>query len=169
MFASIFNTYITDTENEFRKNHIALKRNFYNSEVLAERTAAPTQGVRAGQNSLPRKVTPKGSTSTQFPRCPLSILPATHKRTADPPVVFLSDSDTPDVARQTPRNKSTPRRAARVSSAPRQSPAAQDVVQTPSNPLYSSLSKTTPSVGFLDPNHQSLQPETITASEVVFL
>ena len=84
MFASIFNTYITDTENEFRKNHIALKRNFYNSEVLAERTAAPTQGVRAGQNSLPRKVTPKGSTSTQFPRCPLSILPATHKRTADP-------------------------------------------------------------------------------------
>ena len=69
-------------------------------------------------------------------------------------MVFLSDSDTPDAVIQTnysprrsPGNMSTPSRSARVRSAPPQSLAAKDLVQTPSTPLYSHLPSELPMMG----------------------
>ena len=96
------NTYITDTKRVIRKNHIALKRNFNNREVLAKRSAvASTPGVRAGQTLPPRKIAPRGQITMPMERCPISIVPAPFKCTVEPPVVLLSDSDTQEATIRT--------------------------------------------------------------------
>ena len=125
------NTYITDTKRVFRKNHIPLKRNFINREVLAKRSAAAsTRGVTVGQTLPPRKIAPRGQITMPTQRCPISIVPAPYKRTLEPLVVLLSDSDTQEATirtqspRRSPGSMSTPNRAARGTSAPLLVPSA---------------------------------------------
>ena len=63
-------------------------------------------------------------------RWPTSIVPASHKRSADPPVVLLSGSDTQEVIsrtqspRRSPRSMSTLQRTPRVNSASHQGPSS---------------------------------------------
>ena len=82
-----------------------------------------------------------------------SIVPASHKRSADPPVVLLSDSYIQEAIsriqspRRSPRSMSTPQRAPRVTSTLFQGPSAEHVPQTPSNPLYPSLPSGSPMGG----------------------
>ena len=52
------------------------------AKFLAKRTTASRKGARAGQT--PRKIAPKSSASLQFPKCPISIVPATNRGTAGP-------------------------------------------------------------------------------------
>ena len=98
---------------------------------LAKRSAgAPIRGVRAGQTLPPRKIAPRGQITTRTQRWPISIVPASHKRSADPPAVLLSDSDTQEVIsrtqspRKSPRSMSTLQRTPRVNSASFQGPSS---------------------------------------------
>ena len=166
------NTYITDTKRIIRKNHIALKRNFNNREVLPKRSAvASTPGVRAGQTLPPRKIAPRGQITMPMERCPISIVPAPFKLTVEPPVVLLSDSDTQEATirtqspRRSPRSMSTPNWAARGTSAPLQVPSAHYVPQMPSTPLYPSLPSDSP-LGGLTVSSSSVTTLTATDTPV---
>ena len=96
-------------------------------------------------------------------RCPISIVPAPLVRSADPPVVLLSDSDTQEALsrtqspRRSPRSMSTSQQVPRVSLALLQAPRAQHVPQTPSvqPPLYPTLPSELP-MGSLDASNSSV-------------
>ena len=156
------NTYITDTGKVFRKNDITLKRNFDNHEGLAKRSAAaPIRGDRIGQTLPPRNIAPRGQITMPTERYPFLIVPTPHVRSADPPVILLSDSDTQEALsgtqspRRSPRSISTPQRVPRISSALLQGPSAQHVPQTPSTPSYPPLPSDS-TMGGLDASNNSV-------------
>ena len=93
----------------------------------------------------PRKIAPRGQTITPTPRCPITIVPASHQRSTAPPVVWLSDSDTQEALSRTqsprryPRAMSTPQPTSKTSSATLQGSSTNLVPQTPSTLMHSSL------------------------------
>ena len=111
------NTHITNTGKVYRKNHIALKFNVNDRELLAKRSAAvaPARAGRVGKMSPP-KLGRRGQTVTPTQRCPITIIPAPHQRPTAPPVVILSESDKHESLSRT----RSPRRSSRAMSTPHQ-------------------------------------------------
>ena len=132
------NTYITNTGKVYRKNYIALKRNVNKREILGKRPSAvaPELGVRVGQR-LPRKLALSGQIVTPTQRCPITIIPAPHQRSAAPPVVILSDTDNQELLSQTrsprmsPRAMSTPHQTSKSSTMQGQGSSAIQVPKYP--------------------------------------
>ena len=69
------------------------------------------------------KLAPRGQIVTPTQRCPITIIPAPHQRSAAPPVVILSDTDNQELLSQT----RSPRRSPRAMSTPHQTSKSSTV------------------------------------------